>query len=81
MKMIPGEPLIYERVEDTVYARYRDRPDIPRWKVGGSVRGPLYDRQEFLEMLDAAERVPALKKALDKVLTIWYTVKDDERSK
>lgn len=25
--------LIYERVDDVVYARYRDKPEIPRWEV------------------------------------------------
>lgn len=80
--LIPGEKLIYERVDDIVYARYANRPEIPRWIIGGKPKeGPLYDRQEWLEMIDAAQRVPTLRKALDKVITIWYTIKDDERSK
>ena len=35
--LIQGQTLIYERVDDVVYARYRDEPyrDIPRWVVGG----------------------------------------------
>jgi hypothetical protein len=27
-KLIPGEDLIYERVDDVVYARYANRPEI-----------------------------------------------------
>ena len=35
--LIPGQSLIYERVDGVVYARYRDPPHntIPRWIVGG----------------------------------------------
>lgn len=35
--LIPGQSLIYERVDGVVYARYRDPPHntVPRWIVGG----------------------------------------------
>ena len=35
--LIPGQSLIYERVDGVVYARYRDPPynTEPRWIVGG----------------------------------------------
>lgn len=32
-KVEPGTPLIYERVDGTVYARFAGRSDIPRWIV------------------------------------------------
>jgi len=34
-KLIPGEALIYERANGVVYAHYRDKPEIPRWIIGG----------------------------------------------
>ena len=33
--LLPNEKLIYERANGVVFARYRDKPDIPRWIVGG----------------------------------------------
>ena len=33
--LLPGEPLIYENANGVVYARYRDRPEIARWIIGG----------------------------------------------
>jgi hypothetical protein len=79
--LLPGEELIYERVDDTVYARYVNKPEIPRWVVGGKPKPLFSQHSEFLELLKVAERTPALQKALDKVALIWYTIKDDERSK
>ena len=34
-KLYEGEALIYERADGVVYARYRDKPEIERWIVGG----------------------------------------------
>ncbi len=36
-KLLPGQPLIYERANGVTYARYRDPPHnkIKRWIVGG----------------------------------------------
>ena len=78
MSLIPGEELIYERVDDVVYARYINRPDIPRWVVGGNPQQNLFsDYNQWSDMIEASKRYPTLKKALDKVETIWYTIKDE----
>lgn len=78
MSLIPGEELIYERVDDIVYARYINRPDIPRWVVGGNPQKNLFaDYNQWSDMIEASKRYPTLKKALDKVETIWYTIKDE----
>lgn len=82
--LIPGAKLIYERVDDTVYARYRDPPHnkIPRWEVGGSPKQmELFDHWEFEEMMKASKDYPTLKKSLDKLFTIWYTIKDEAEKK
>ena len=82
--LIPGAKLIYERVDDTVYARYRDAPHnkIPRWEVGGSPKQmELFDHWECEEMMKASKDYPTLKKSLDKLFTIWYTIKDEAEKK
>lgn len=78
MPLIPDEELIYERVDDIVYARYINRPDIPRWVVGGNPQKNLFDDyNQWSDIMEASKRYPTLKKALDKVETIWYTIKDE----
>ena len=62
--LIPGAKLIYERVDDTVYARYRDAPHnkIPRWEVGGSPKQmELFDHWEFEEMMKASKKSLKIK--------------------
>ena len=83
--LIPGAKLIYERNGETVYARYRAPPHnkIPRWVVGGSDprQMELFDHWEFEEMMKASKEYPTLKKTLDKLFTIWYTIKDEAEKK
>lgn len=72
--LLPGEPIIYEKSGGTLYARYRDRPNIPRWVVAE------YDvRKCTLEDIEkAAQDCPTLKKQLDQLLTTYYLIKDDK---
>jgi hypothetical protein len=82
--MIPGEPLIYERHDGVVYARYRDPPHntIPRWIVGGDpggvarAQGNLLDYSEWKDLCSIAQENETLKKQLDKLVTTYYIVKD-----
>ena len=83
-KLIPGQSLIYERADGVVYARYRDPPHnlIPRWIVGGDpagvarAQGDLLQYSEWQEMCDLAEEYPTIKKLLDQLVTVYYTVKE-----
>ena len=81
-KLLPGEPLIYERNDGVVYARYRDIPDIPRWIVGGDpagvarAQGSLLDYSEWQDLCNIATENETLKKQLDKLVTIYYIIKD-----
>jgi len=83
-KLIPGEPLIYERVEGVVYARYRDRPDIKRWIIGGEynavarAKGEIPDWREMVKVQELAGKYPTLRKQLDKTLELYYLLKDAE---
>jgi len=84
--MIPGEPLIYERHDGVVYARYRDPPHntIPRWIVGGDpggvarAQGNLLDYGEWKDLCKIAQENESLKKQLDKLVTTYYIVKDGQ---
>ena len=85
-KLIPGEALIYERADGVVYARYRDPPynNLPRWIIGGDpagiarAQGSLIDYGEWQELCKLAEEYPTIKKLLDKLVTMYYTVKDNK---
>ena len=82
--LIPGEALIYERADGVVYAGYRDAPHnkIPRWVVGGEPKQmDLFDSFEYQDMIKASDHYPTLKKQLDKLRTIWYTIKDEAEKK
>ena len=82
--LLPNEPLIYERADGIVFARYRDPPHnkIPRWVVGGDadaikkLEGRL-DFEEYLKMVDCAKTNYTLKKQLDKALVICYTIRNE----
>ena len=81
--MIENEPLIYERANGVVYARYRDRPDIERWIIGGDpdavsrAKGKLCSWIEWENLQKLAESNETLKKQLEKTIMIYYTIKDD----
>lgn len=79
--LIPGATLIYERVDGTVYARYRDPPhnSIPRWVIGGTgnKQVPL-TFAEWSALIMLAEDHPTLKIQLDKLLDVYYLIKDSK---
>ena len=85
-KLIPGEPLIYERSDGVVYARYRDPPHntIPRWIIGGDpggvarAQGNLLDYGEWKSLCELAQENPTLEKMLDQLVTTYYIVKDEK---
>ena len=85
-KLLPGEALIYERSDGVVYARYRDPPHNtkPRWIVGGDpvgvahASGDLLAYSEWKELCELSLKYPTLKKQLDKLVVLYYTIKDDK---
>ena len=87
-KLIPGEPLIYERADGVIYARYRDPPNntIPRWIIGGDpgavarAQGELLNYGEWKKLCEIACNNPSLKKQLDKLVTMYYIIKDDSET-
>lgn len=89
--LVPGQKIIYERLGNTVYARYRDPPynKRPRWVVGyhnpinNEYNGePLTESmnaelEEWLDIKETAKKNKTLQKQLDKMLEIYYIVKTD----
>ncbi len=84
-KLIPNEALIYERSNGVVYARYKHKPEIERWIIGGDAtavsraQGSLFGYDEWRDMQLTADSNPALKKQLDRLLVMYYTVKDSNK--
>ena len=85
-KLLPNQPLIYERANGVVYARYRDPPhnSKPRWIIGGDpaavarAQGELLDYGAWKDLCDKAMKNPSLKKQLDRLVTMYYVIKDTE---
>ena len=83
-KLLPGETLIYERANGVVFARYRDKPEIPRWIIGGDPgavareQGELLDYSEWQNLCEVAHTNSTLKKQMDKLITTYYMIKDNK---
>ena len=82
--MIPGEALIYERADGVVFARYANKPEIERWIIGGDpgavarAQGKLLDYSEWQKLCDLCEENSTLKKQMDKLVTTYYIIKDQQ---
>lgn len=79
--LIPGAAIIYTRNGTTVYGQYRDPPhnQRPPWIVGDT-KGTMVDRlpdEEWMDIQRIAEKNSTLKSQLDKLLTTYYTIKED----
>tara|TARA_Y100000385_G_scaffold112451_1_gene116609 strand:+ start:216 stop:485 length:270 start_codon:yes stop_codon:yes gene_type:complete len=83
-KLLPGEALIYERSDGVVYAHYRNKPEIPRWIIGGDpgavarAQGELLDYGEWKHLCELAHTNTTLKKQMDKLVTTYYIVKEEQ---
>jgi hypothetical protein len=84
--LIPEQPLIYERADGVVYARYRDPPynTKPRWIVGGDpeavnrAQGNLFSYSDWQDMMRIAETNYTLKTQIQKLLDIYYIVRNEQ---
>ena len=86
-KLIPNQALIYERSEGVVYARYRDPPHnkIPRWVIGGEPNATakalgIVSYDEWKNVMQIVESNANVKKQFDRLMTMYYVVKDDMES-
>ncbi len=76
--LIPGETLIYERVDKKVYARYANRPDIPRWCIGGDEEPAILGYGDWKRMFELADQYPMFEKELKKVINLYYLLRDNK---
>jgi hypothetical protein len=76
--LIPGQPLVYERNDSAVYARYRDPPynKIPRWVVGSNTNCEFLGYSDFRHMQEIAKHHEGFKDAWENMLTQYYLLKD-----
>ena len=67
-----------------MFARYRDPPHnkIPRWVIGGDPDATarhlgIVSYDEWKNVMQIAESNASIKKQLDRLMIMYYTVKDD----
>lgn len=68
--------MIFERVGHIVYARDPKQPDRPRWPIsnGESQNRNNISMQELIELSNSNE---VFKKQLDKLVDLYYILKED----
>ena len=82
--LIPNQKLIYERANGVVFARYANKPEIPRWIIGGDpgavarAQGELLDYSEWKNLCEVAQTNATLKKQMDQLVTTYYIVKESK---
>ena len=75
--LIPGETLIYERVNHQFYAKYANKPEIPRWVIGEYNSAPDDKiKRDLKDLVELSKTNTTLKKELDKLLNLYYIIKD-----
>lgn len=86
--LIPNQALIYERANGVVFARYRDPPHNkkPRWVIGGDPDKTaralgIVSYDEWKKVMQVAESNANIRKQLDRLMIMYYTVKDDMEEK
>ena len=75
--LLPGETLIYERVDNTVYARYANRPEIPRWQIGETAP-TILGYKDWRAIVELSDNNPTFKKELDKLINLYYLMRDSK---
>jgi hypothetical protein len=79
---VPGEPMIYERDGEIVYARYRDPPHnkIPRWVMSGHahLQNDLFSYADFTEILEMSKTHPSVHELLSKLYTVYALSKNNK---
>jgi|TARA_B100000035_G_scaffold229969_1_gene198132 hypothetical protein len=82
-KELAGEALIYERANGVVFAKFRDPPKnqkYTRWEIGRDVtEAPILDYALWAHINDLAKDYPTLQKQVDKLLDVYYIIKDGDK--
>lgn len=79
-KLTPGATLIYERVDDVVYAREAGKTE--RTEVGRDYKlhDILMEDKLWGEIRRAAKTNPALQTELERVIMLYHLIKDDKNT-
>ena len=74
-KLTPGAKLIYERVNDVIYAREEGKTE--RWEVGRDydLYAQMQEDKIWGEIRRAAKTNPALQSELDRVIMLYELIK------
>jgi hypothetical protein len=83
----PGAKYIYERIDDTVYAREagkNERTEVgwkydPRTSDGRPLHEHIMDDKLWGEIRRAAKTNPALQEAIERVKLIYHLSKEDAK--
>jgi len=82
--LIHDQPLIYERANGVVFARYRDKPEIPRWIIGGEpgavaqANGQFISASDFQDICKLSLTNVAIKEILDQLIVVYTLVKENK---
>ena len=83
-KLIPDEPLVYENTDGIIWASYQNKPNIPRWIVGGDPEaisiqeGKMFSYAQWEDMMKVANTNSVLKKYLQKAVEAYYITKENK---
>lgn len=76
--------MIYERANGVVFARYRDKPEIKRWIIGGDscavarAKGQFISDSDFQDICKLSLTNVAIKEILDQLIVVYTLVKEDK---
>jgi hypothetical protein len=79
--LTPGATYIYERVDGVVYAREAGKTHRKAigWDYGSEPRSFTAPNQiNWVDLFETAHANPALQKALDRVILLYQTIKEDK---
>ena len=77
MNPLKKETIIYERVNKQIYARYAEQPNIPRWRVSDIDSPSILGYDDWKTMLELCDTNPTFKKQFDKVVNLYYILKEE----
>lgn len=79
-RLKPGATYIYEKANGVTYAREMNAPASERIAIGWDYEYRKQERlQEWNQILEAAERNPALQEAVDRVKVLYELSRDPEK--
>ena len=80
-RLKPGATYVYEQADGITYAREIGADPSTRIEIGRTVsQGDLEEQQLWQKVRQAAKTNPALQAEMDRVIMLYYLIKEDEKS-